>query len=289
MTNNSRFIRATLLITLSTGFATSMSADDDWKDKTISPVANPLFFEAPQIQTEARPVFIQHNIDKSFITGGGDVRVYALQLRYAVSDRLAIIATKDGYIEFNPKSTLTHQDGWANIAAGIKYALVQDVENQFIFTPGVKLDLPTGNKAVFQGRGKGEWDLFVSALKGWGGFHLTANAGFRVPNDFSKETAQAHYSLMADYYVCKYFIPFATANAFTVLSDSKQIALGTEGYDLINFGTSNASGKTMAAVGGGFRSKLAKNLDLGFAYEAGVTHPKQLFDERFTVDLILHF
>lgn len=91
-----------LPVTLLVG-AASIGAADDWKSKAISPVANPLFFEDPQINSEVRPIALWHNIDSSFITGGGEVRVYAAQLRYAVTDRLAIIATKDGYIDFDPK------------------------------------------------------------------------------------------------------------------------------------------------------------------------------------------
>jgi hypothetical protein len=268
---------------------TAGAQSGDWKEKTISPVTNPLFFEDPQVNTEIRPIFMQHNIDKDFITGGGDVRVYAVQARWAVTDRLAIIATKDGYVEFNPKTTLTHKDGWADLAAGVKYALIDDKEAQFILTPGLKFELPTGNERVFQGNGSGEWDLFVSSAKGWGNCHLTGSAGVRVPNDFDKETAQAHYSLQLDYYSCRWFIPFIAANGFSVMTEGNQLPLGVEGYDLINFGTSNASGFTQIAVGGGFRSRLHKNVDLGFAYERGVTGPEGLFDDRFTVDLIVRF
>jgi hypothetical protein len=262
---------------------------EEWKDKTISPVTNPIFFEDPQINSEIRPIFMQHYIDKGFITGGGEVRVYAAQLRWALTDRLAIIATKDGFIEFKPKTTLAHKDGWADIAAGVKYALVDDKQNQFILTPGLKFELPTGNRRVFQGNGNGEWDVFVSSMKGFDDFHITGSLGVRVPNDMDAETSQLHYSLQLDYYVCKWFIPFVAANAFTILTDAKQLALGTEGYDLINFGTSNASGKTQVVIGGGFRSRLLHNLDVGFAYEKGVTSPKGLFDDRFTADLIFRF
>jgi hypothetical protein len=262
---------------------------DDWKDRTISPVVNPLFFEDPQINSELRPIFMQHNIHEDFLTGGGNVRVYAAQLRYAVTERLAIIATKDGYVEFNPKHTLTHQGGAADLGAGLKYAVIDDKAHHFILTPGVKIEFPTGNESVFQGNGKGEWDLFVSTAKGWGDFHLTANVGARIPNDMDAETAQMHYSLQADYFTCRWFIPFVAMNAFTVLNNAKVLPIKVEGFDLINFGTSNGSGRTQAVAGAGFRSRLHKNVDLGFAYERGVTSPRGLFDDRYTVDLIFRF
>ena len=176
----------------------------------------------------------------------------------------------------------------------MKYALIEDQEHQFILTPGFTLEVPTGTERVFQGFGAGEWNLFVSAAKGWDRFNATANIGFRVPNDFNAQTAQAHYSLQLDYYVCQYFIPFFVANGYTVLTEGDRKLLGvvdlnTELYDLINFGSTKAGGRTQATVGGGLRSHLTRSLDLGFAYEAGVTSPKGIFESRYTVDFIWHF
>lgn len=279
----------TFLTVLALGSAVSASAAESWLDHTISPVANPLFFESPFIQSEIRPLFLQHNIDDGFATQGGDIRVYAVQARYAVNDRLAIIATKDGFIELNPKAAVPKADGWANIAAGLKYAVIDDREHHFILTPGVKIDIPTGNQDVLQGSGDGEWDVFVSSAKGWGDFHLTGNVGARIPNDMNEATTQLHYSVQADYYTCQYFIPFVTTSAFTILDEGNGPAFGVEGWDLVNFGTSNAGGETQVVVGGGFRSRLCRWADLGFAYEKGVTKPRGLFDDRFTVDLVIRF
>ena len=119
--------------------------------------------------------------------------------------------------------------------------------------------------------------------------HFTGNVGALIPNDFGKETAQLHYSAQVDYATCRYFIPFIALNAFTTLNDADGLGIGHEGYDLINFGVSNSSGKTEVTGGVGFRSRLLDNLDLGFAYERGLTHPQALFDSRWTVDLIYRF
>lgn len=76
---------------------------EDWTAQAIAPVTNPLFFESPLIQNEVRPIFAYHRLDNTLLGTDVSVRVYAVQLRYAVNDRLAIIATKDGFIEVNPK------------------------------------------------------------------------------------------------------------------------------------------------------------------------------------------
>lgn len=265
--------------------AVSAAAEDL---KFISPVSNPLYFEDAAIATEIRPIFIQHYIPSSFITGGGDVRVYAVQLRYAVNERLAIIATKDGFIEFNPK-LLPHQDGWADLGAGVKYALVRDPEKRLLVTPGVKLEFPTGSQRVFQGNGSGVWDVFASVAKGWGKWEAQCNLGVTIPNDFDANTSVAHYSAQFGYDACRWFKPFVSANAFTVLTNGKGLPLNTEGSDLINFGSSNAQGQTQAMLGGGFRCGLTEKLELGVSAETSIGNPKGLFDKRVIVDLSYRF
>lgn len=255
----------------------------------IAPVTNPLYFEDANVATEIRPLFVQHFIPKSFITGGGEARVYAVQLRYAVTERLAIIATKDGFIEFHPKTAVPHNDGWADLAAGIKYALIRDEEHHFMLTPGLKVELPTGNQRVFQGTGSGVWDLFVSSAKAWDKIELQGNVGVTIPNDFDKKTSVAHYSAQLAYNSCRWFKPFVSANAFTVLSEGKGLPLDSEGFDLINFGSSNARGATQIALGGGFRTELTKKCNFGIAGETGVGHTKGLFDARITADVSIRF
>ncbi len=159
---------ATALLALS---ATSAfcAGGSNWLDNTISPVSNPIYFEDPKITSEVRPVYLYQTLPDTFnfkggsVPLGGHVQVVGVQLRYALSDRLGLIATKDGYIAFQPDHTLAHAYGWGDLAAGLKYAVLDDNENQFIVTPGFTITLPTGSMDIFQGHGSGIWNLFVSA------------------------------------------------------------------------------------------------------------------------------
>lgn len=281
----------------------SKSSATNWLVNTISPVANPIYFEDPRVTSEVRPFYMYHWLPDTFkfaggsVPLGGQVQVMAVQLRYALTDKLGLIATKDGYIEFQPDHTLGHAYGWGDLAAGLKYAVYENSDDQVIVTPGFTITLPTGSTEVFQGNGSGVWNLFVSAEKGFDQLHVTGNAGFNIPNNFEQQTAQAHYSLQVDYYTCQYFIPFGVMNGYTILSETSKtsdqslsaVPLNTEGYDLINFGSARARGTTQLTLGGGARSRLLPNLDLGFAYEAGVVSPKGIFDTRVTADVIWRF
>jgi hypothetical protein len=282
--------------------AAESAASASWKDGLITPVANPIYFEDPRITSEVRPIFIQQWLADTVdfkqaqdVPLGGEVRVYALQLRYALTEKLALIATKDGYIEFKPEGALAgaHGYGWADLAAGLKYALVDDAESQMMLTPGFTITLPSGSHKVLQGDGSGEWNLFVSGAKGWNDLHLMGNLGFRIPNNWNQQTVQAHYSLQLDYRTCNWFIPFVCMNGYTVLTEGGDQLAGldysTEMYDLINYGSTDAQGRSQVLLGFGFRSDLAKNISAGVAYDACVTGPKGIYDDRLTVDMILRF
>lgn len=260
----------------------------DWKAHTISPVTNPIFFEDAVIRSEVRPIFAYHRIDAGFETGAGDAELYAVQIRYAITDRLAFIAVQDGYFNVDLDDG-TNLNGWMDLAAGLKYALIDDPANQFILTPGLTFHIPTGSDEVFQGRGSGEWNPFVSAEKGFGNLHLLTNIGLRVPNDTGEQSTVLHYSVQADCYVCQWFIPFVAANGWTVLDEGNNVPFTSEGYDVINFGASKAGGVTQLLLGAGFRSRVLENVDLGIAYEKSVISPEGLTDDRFTFDMCIRF
>jgi hypothetical protein len=259
----------------------------NWKDQTVTPVTDPMLFEDAIIRTEIRPAFGFQRMGNDFITGGGNLEVYGVQFRYAVTDRLAVMLTKGGYETVHP-NVGPDRSGWADLAFGVKYAVIDDKADAFILTPGVELEVPTGESDIFQGSGNGIWNLFVATEKGFGNFHLLANVGFEIPND-NAESTLFHFHAQADYFVCRFFKPFVVVNGYSVLKAGRNLPLTTEGYDLVDFGSSLADGTTQVTLGGGFRTALCKNVDLGLAYEKSVSSTKGLLDDRFTFDMSIHF
>jgi hypothetical protein len=263
--------------------------ETSWLDEAVTPVTNPVWFEDARITTEARFIAMYHEIDDDFITQGGDIQLYALQLRYAITDKLAFIAVKDGLVDFNPDAG-NDQFDFADIAAGLKYQVYRNDDLQLVVTPGLTFEIPIGAEDVFQGNGDGMFRPFVSVLKGFDKLRLAGNTGFHIPIDFDAETAQYHWSLHADYEVHKYFIPLVELNGYTTLTEAERVGpLQSEGFDVINFGAGDAVGDTNVTVGVGFRSKVYKGAELGFAWEKEVTSGDDLFDYRFTMDLLYRF
>lgn len=284
----------------------------NWQEFAISPVSNPIFFEDPRIQTGARLLFIYNRVGDDFgldlpgghlNLGGADIYAYGAQLRYAITPRLAIIATNDVGISFRPDKPIpgtafSNADGYSDLDVGFKYAVIDDRAHQFLLTPILTFAIPTGGRDVFQGDNSGIFDVAVSAEKGFNNFHLIGNIGARIPVETDRNSTELHYSLHADYFVNKYFIPLIEANGWTVLDSPPgnkgplgafDTALNTEGADLINFGASNREGFTRVALGGGFRSKICKYVDFGVIYEHTLSSPMGAFEQRVTTDLIFHF
>lgn len=255
-----------------------------WKDRTISPVANMLYFEDPVLRNEIRPAFIYHRIDDDFVTGGGDAYLAGVQIRYMVNERFQLIANKGGYLWIDPDLG-DDTSGLANLVVGAKYVLIDDEAGQFILTPGFTYEIPLGDEDIFHGTGDGILNLFASAEKGWGNFHLTGYAGYQQAIDTDANSSILQFNLQADYWVHQYFIPFVTLSSWTVVDAGRAIALDSEGYDTINFGSSASDGVTQVTLGLGFRSRLTQTVDIGLAWQKAIADPEGLFDDRFTFDV----
>lgn len=254
-------------------------------EQMISPVTNPLNFEDPRVSSEIRPVFAYHKINNDFITGGGDVKLIAAQARFKLSDRLALIATKDGYFDINADEVLDDQEGAANLEAGLKYVLHQDEEAGEIFTAGMRYQFATGSPDVFQGEGDGVIAPLFSAGMVAGGFNILSSTELRVAVN-EEDSTFWDLSVHADYPIGNFY-PLIETNMYHVVDAGSRIGLEGEGADVINFGSSGADGNTVVTLGVGARYRVLSWLDFGAAYETALTDGEDVFDWRVTTDAII--
>lgn len=277
-----------VVVALGLSVATSVRAEGPF-GQMISPVSNPVNFEDPRINTEVRPIFVHHVIDDKFVTQGGDVNIYALQLRVAATDRLAIIATKDGFVDLNPNAVVPEDTGLANIAAGVKYAFYMDPAAGMIGTAGIRYEIPTGDEEVLQGNGDGILNTFGSFGMTCDRFNIIAGTGLRIPADDADSMFwdfDAHIDTKIDR-----VSPLLELNLVHVLSAGKRLPIPDEGQDFFNIGSSGSDGETMLTAAAGARVELAKDVSLGAAYQfplitgAGT----RITDWRLTADLIVSF
>lgn len=253
----------------------------------ISPITNPVFFEDPRTLTEARIIYLHHWLPEDVT--GGELDVVAMQLRAALSDRLSIVAAKDGYIWASPGAPL--DDGWADISLGLKYNLLADDCSGTIVSAGVSYELPIGSTRALQGNGDGEFNVYLTGGKRIGcNAHWISATGFRLPTDTSDENQVWYWSNHVDYHLgCGWYV-LAEANWYHWLSSGDQAAFaGIEGLDLFNLGSTNVAGDDIVTGALGAKYKPSCCTEIGVAWETHLTDNRGVIEDRLTIDWIIRY
>ncbi|PHS11069.1 MAG: hypothetical protein COA78_10485 [Blastopirellula sp.] len=255
-------------------------------DDFISPMTNPVFFEDPRTLTEARAIFIHHQVPGA--AGGGDVQLFAVQLRAALTENLSLVAAKDGFIT---SSNPLIEDGWADVSLGLKYNLYRDPQAQRLLSVGISYELPWGSTHTLQGNGDGVFDLYVSAGAEFGcGYHYLTTTGLLLPTDTTEESQMWFWSQHVDHRIgCSNFYWLGEANMYHYLKSGGGGINGVEGGDLWNLGSTGVAGSTIVTGALGVKYKPNRNREVGFAWEAPMTKNKDIIDNRLTVDMIFRY
>lgn len=280
----------------------------------VPPTSMPYLFEDPFITTGVSAYVVWHKFPWDSVFRGGDAWVAAVQARIAITDRLAFIATKDGYTWLRPgsHSQISADEGFFDITAGFKYALIDRPEDAFILTPALRVDLPVGQNDVFSGNGGGVLIPSVSSALGAGPMNLIGSTGWRLPFSSDKESTSIFYNLHVDVPVGP-FAPFLELNGTTWthsgdgkgnvdtkvagsidLSDAQDYVhdvLGHtdhrrfEGADVVNLGSKGVAGNTLLTLAAGARVSLTERVNVGAYYEFPLTERKDIFEERVALNV----
>ncbi len=264
----------------------------------VHPVSSPYFNEDSFVTNDLRAWGVYHKLPRTIaLQGGGaapqggDVQVYALQVRLALTERLQLVAYKDGYVVMD--GALLNQEGWNDIGAGLKYAWYQDQKEQLFAASGIGYELGTGNDAVLQQ--DDELRLWSSVNKGFDKLHLGATVNLQVPmdnkagnlSDLGGSTTLS-WHLHADYRVSERFSPVAEMNGYHVLDDGRNAITDVSAIDVANLAGGKGENLVTVALGGEFRCPLT-GLKLRGAYEIPLTNDNDLFKYRVTASVIWSF
>jgi hypothetical protein len=275
----------------------------------VAPISQPYFFEDPFITTSASLVGVWHQFPDNSAFDGGDAWVIALQLRVAITDRLAFIATKDGYTWFQPgdASAIGDTQGWNNLGFGVKYAVVDRPEDNFIVSSSFRFEVPSGQKSAFQAWGGGVFIPGLSMAWGRDKFHVIGDVGGQVPFDHSAQASQFFFHAHFDYALWKHFVPMVEFSGYYYTGDAKgeipvpttpltlqqaQTALGTgpfDATDVANLGSQGISNTIISTMAVGARIPIMKGFSTGAVWEFPISGDKWLFEQRVTMNLMYEF
>lgn len=267
------------------------------RNRYVPPVTHFVLNETPFITTEVRPIYAHHVIPDKFATQGGTIDAIALQGRVALTDRLAIIATTDGWADVHFNAVLPDTDGFLDIAFGVKYALVNDPKGGNILTAGLRYTVPIGDIKTsgidLTGRGDGYLNPFLTGAKTWESFQAQASVGAQLA--LGKENwSYIHTSGHLNYEIVDGVFPFVEANAILPIDGGNEFPKGTpvfsklSGADILDIGAPDPDPSFTLAAGARFR--LTDNIVLGAAFESNVAKKvNSAFDWRATTDVVIHF
>ncbi len=254
-------------------------------DSFISPITNPVFFEDPRNLTEARFIFLNHKVPLA--AGSGDVQLYALQLRVSLSENVSLIATKDGYVT---SSNPLVGDGWADLAAGLKFNLLRDQHSQSLLSAGFTFEMPTGEASALQGNGDGELNLFLTGGKKIGcSSHWISASGMRVPMNGTDESSVFYWSNHFDKQVTNRMYLLTEFNWYHWMGAGLDGLAGVEGLDLFNLGSTGVAGNDIVTQAVGVKFKPHGLSEIGVAWEFPLTERRDIIDNRINVNWIWRY
>ncbi len=267
-------------------------------DDFISPMINPVFFEDPRTLTEARAIYARHETPNSVGTlglPGGNVQLFAVQMRAALTDRLSIIAVKDGFLiadfDQDPLAGLI-KDGWMDVSAGLKYNLIRDTQRGTLASAGFTYELPIGSQRTQQDIGDGEFHMFGTFGQRFanGNAHWLSAAGYRLPVDGSVQSSAIHWSNHFDVKTtCRTYLFTEFALWHWTDSSDTGLPLGVGGQDLFNLSSTNMTDRDLLTQNVGMKYKPNGNIETGLAYEFPLTGGRDIIDNRLQAELIFRY
>jgi hypothetical protein len=254
----------------------------------VAPLTSPFYHEDSFIVSDVRAWYLNHSFGTIApgVPGGGSVSGYAVQFRVALTESLQFVAYKDGFLDFS--DNFDNESGLVDLAAGIKWAFLQDFEKDMHAAVGVGYELGIGDEEVLQD--DDEVRLWASFNKGIDRMHFgatanyTAGVGSEDPlGDSDRLFLHGHF----DYYVNEQFSPVLELNYYDTISEGSNRPLPVTGVDVANLG--GGGDNDVLTVGYGVEIRPADALALRLAHESPLTSNDDLFGHRWTASLTWSF
>lgn len=265
----------------------------------ISPMINFVHFEDPRTLTEIRPIFVNHWVPDNIgnnVSAGGEIQLFALQFRAALTENLSLIAVKDGFIVDNTDGTLDALlgDGWADVTAGLKYNFLRDECTGTLASAGFTYELPIGSDRALQDVGDGQFHLFASAGQRLldGDAHLLTTFGWRIPVDGDVQNEAVHWSSHIDFRLTEKAYVFTEFAWWHFVNDPNTPLIagaGVAGQDLFDLPFSGVEGKNLVTQAVGVKVKPTDKTEVGVAYEFPISDFRDVIDSRLMLDLIIRY
>ena len=254
--------------------------------QAVHPVTSPYYHEDALITSDVRVWYVQHHFPNNSPIGGGEATVFAVQVRAALTESIQFVAYKDGYIDID--SGAVNDSGVNDLAAGIKWAFLQDWESDTHAAVGIGYEVGLGGDKVLQD--DDEVRIWGSFNKSFDRLHVGVNVNAMFPvgsEDALGDSDRLSWHLHADYYASEQLSPVIEINGYTTLDNGANTPLPFSGVDVANLGAGD--GEDVITAGYGFEARPAEDLAVRVAHESPLTDNEDLFGHRWTLSAVWSF
>lgn len=255
------------------------------EERAVAPLTAPYYNEDAYVTSDLRAWYLNHELDSV----DGEVTVAALQVRVALNENLQLVAYKDGYTNFSG-GVLDGQDGWNDIALGLKYAFVQDWANQHHLAAGIGYEFGWGEESAYQNTD--ELRIWISENKSFGKLHLGATINYLIAVDQGQGAAGSSdmltFHFHSDYYLTEWISPVFEINGYMITNDDGTGIAPYSGLDAVSLGSGEDEDVWTAALGAELRP-FESHISIRAAYEREISDSTNLFDDRWTFSAVYPF
>jgi hypothetical protein len=281
----------------STGRCTFQS--DHAFENMVSPVTMPFYFEDPRALTELRPILIYQGASShNPIFHGGHSEFFGTQARLAFTDQFSFVVNELGFISLNPNHPpppFRSETFFSEVKLGPKYTFYRNPSSGTVAAAGLTFEIPTQTSKLLESHGSLSLDPYLTVGQticlpsGYGAINLMGELGYSFSVD-NQRSEFFHLSTHVDYNIARTnFFPFLEMNWLHYTRKGNGAALGFEGGDLVNFGSSDLGKHDILTLAVGTRYRFSECIQVGGAIEWPVTGSRGLEDFRVTLDVIFRY
>jgi hypothetical protein len=269
-------------------------------------ISNPLQNIDPRAVTELWPMFGSSWVRSLPALPRGDIQLYGAGLYLAFSDRLMVGLNQGGYATadfsrsdfglFRDRQGRLHDrrefvgdhEGWLNLGGFAQYTVIQDVDDQFLVTAGLRWEAPSGAHSVAQGFGPAYLAPYLTAGKEIGCFHALATTGYEFPAGSGDSTGDYFYTnVHLDRQMFGWLYPLVEFN-WTYHVHNVDLSLPTR-HGFIDFGTFESSGNILAIAVGANAVLVPSKLEIGAVYTRSLATQHNFDFDGLLVRMVLRY
>jgi hypothetical protein len=270
-------------------------------------MSNPLQNIDPRSLTQIQPIFLSGWVHTDPALPNLDGQVYGPAISVALTDRLCVGMNQGGYAHLDidrgdRRAPLLNalaatrgqefgggRDGFLNVGGFAQYTLIQDVENQFLATAGLRMVLPVGSYEVFQGKGPVLLAPYLTVGKElFCNFHFLATTGYQFPTRTGDRDTEIFYlNAHIDYALFGWIYPLVEAN-WTNHTTNVSLTLPTR-HTLIDLNNFDATGNVVTVSAGLSLVLVRDRLEFGAAYTRSVGTQHDVDINAMIVKMVLRY